>query len=176
MPGVIDLARPAARPRLAVPSLWPPIAPVRRLGPGDRGLVERHLLALAPGRRVERFGRAMTDEGVLRHCAALDLGRDLLLGRLAPDLLGLAELAPDPSLARVEIAATFDDRADWRQVGEDLLDQAVEEAGRLGAFWLVADAGSEEVRLPSLLRARGAVRVDGRLLLPLRARAADVLS
>jgi hypothetical protein len=147
---------PAPAPWRVPPSLWPPIAPVRRLMPADRPALEAHYLALPPARRVERFGRAIDDEGIARHCEGIDWARVRVLGRFERGLRGVAELAADGGPHRASLALSLDDRAGWEAVGRDLLARSVALARTLGFAVLVAPMSGEEVRVRALMRALGA--------------------
>jgi hypothetical protein len=166
----------AAAPALGhppVPSFWlrrePVPAVVRRLASRDRPLLEAHLRALPPARRVERFGRAVTDEGNARHCAALDLARGMVLGVVDERLRGAAELAPDAMPGRLEVALTLDEEPGWEARGLVLLSAAAERGRTLGFAVLVAHVGDEETRVPALLRDLGGRTLPafGEAVLPL---------
>lgn len=156
-------------PRLAgasvpapIPSLWPPIVSVRRLGRRDAGLVETHYRSLSPARRVERFGRVMTDEALARHCAGLDWRQAIVLGHGGRVLLGVAELAPDARPGRLELALSLDEGPGWERVGANLAAAAIRAAREGGWEAVVVRIEAEEVRVPVSLRAAGlAIRREG---------------
>ena len=66
-----------------------------RLQPFEQKKIAEHLLKLNVDDRRLRFGVALTDEGVHRHAAQIDMTRDAIFAVLAPnsDVIGLAHLA-----------------------------------------------------------------------------------
>jgi GNAT superfamily N-acetyltransferase len=97
---------------------------LRRLGSGDRDRVRDHLLRLDGEDRQLRFGAHVSPAQVAAYCAALDIGRTLLLGclvegelRAVGELTTLAGAGPRTA----EIAISVERRFQGRGIGGALL-------------------------------------------------------
>jgi len=113
-------------------------------------------------RRV-RFGCAVSDDSILRHCRGLDPNQAVVLGCVGPGgLVAAIELHPlspiweDAELALAEGAAT-----DRIMILGHLLQLAAFAAGKRGCNTLVVPLGPSERDLLRLLRSMGRVRVHG---------------
>src|SRR5262249_31697199 len=135
-----------------------------------------HLLQLPANDRRLRFGRALRDEGIRDYVAAIDFERDRVFGihDPAPDLAGVAHLAPDPADKAAELGLSAN--ADCRQKGYGfaLLGRAQLHAANLGYRTLFMHCLAENGTMMRLARKAGllvlieAGEADGRLRLDRR--------
>jgi hypothetical protein len=114
-------------------------------------------------RRV-RFGCAVSDHSIMRHCAGLDLNHAMVLGCVGPaGLIAAIELHPlssiweDVELAVADRAAT----SDRIMILAHLLQLAAFAAGKQGCNTFIVPLGPFERDLLRLVRGIGRVRVQG---------------
>jgi hypothetical protein len=114
------------------------------------------------GRRA-RFGCAVSDDSIIRHCRGLDPDQAVVLGCTGPNgLIAAIELHPllstweDAELALADAAVT-----DRIMILGHLLQLAAFAAGKRGCNTLIVTLGPSERELLRLLRGMGRVRVQG---------------
>jgi len=137
------------------------MVPIRSLGPGHRGRIAAHLLALEPHDRYLRFGYAAHDEQIQRYVDALDFERDDIFGiynrRL--ELIAMAHLAfsrdPEAS-ACAEFGVSVVARARGRGYGGRLFERAVMHARNEGVDLMFIQALSENTAMIKIARNAGA--------------------
>jgi RimJ/RimL family protein N-acetyltransferase len=145
----------------APPSRATVLVPIRSLGPGHRGRIERHLLALEPSDRYLRFGYQATDEQIRHYVAGLDFGHDDVFGiyNRKLELIAMAHLAfsRDPDSARcAEFGVSVLAKARGRGYGQRLFDRAVTHARNEGVDMLFIHALSENTAMLRIARKAGA--------------------
>lgn len=150
-----------AQPRAVVAGSQPVLVPIRAIGPGERGRIERHLLELEPHDRYLRFGYAASDEQVARYVANLDFERDELFGiynrRL--DLISMAHVAFAPAEQAgdcAEFGVSVARHARGRGYGARLFERAVVTARNEGVGMLFIHALSENAAMLKIARNAGA--------------------
>lgn len=137
------------------------MVPIRSLGPGHRGRVAAHLLALEPDDRYLRFGYSATDEQIGRYVAGLDFDRDEIFGvynrRL--ELIAMAHLAfstDAQAQACAEFGVSVLAKARGRGYGTRLFERAVMHARNEGVELLFIQALSENTAMLKIARNAGA--------------------
>jgi hypothetical protein len=112
-----------------------------------------------------RFGCAVSNESIVRHCRKLDLNQTVVLGCFGPaGLIAALELHPLSSIWEdAELALAEKATNDRIMILGHLLQLAAFAAGKRGCNTLVIPLGPSEHDLPRLLRGMGRVRmqVDG---------------
>jgi ribosomal protein S18 acetylase RimI-like enzyme len=109
---------------------------IRRLHPSDLPAIETHLLGLDCHDRRLRFFREATDAQVRAYVRDIDWSCSLILGAIRADrVVAMAEALFDCSGAphHAEIAVSVDHDLRRRGLGGQLVAQAVERVGALGA-------------------------------------------
>lgn len=143
---------------------------IRRLGAADGPAVAAHLLALPAADRRARFGAALDAAAVLRHCAQLDLGREIGFGALDVEgaLVGLAIGCGDGA-RRVEVAVSVLPAQRRRGLGAALVARVCGAALAAGARMAVfeVEGGNEAMRGLLLHLGVRPAPGDGVTLLPL---------
>ena len=139
----------------------PIVIPIRSLGPGHRGRIADHLLALDEDDRYLRFGYAANDEQIRRYVAGLQFERDEIFGIYNRKLvlIAMAHLAfeQDPaSLSCAEFGVSVLKKARGRGYGGRLFDRAVMHARNEGVDMLFIHALSENTAMVRIARHAGA--------------------
>jgi len=139
----------------------PPVVPIRSLGPGHRGRIATHLLALDPDDRFLRFGYAASDEHIRRYVEDLDFEQDDIFGiyNRKLELIAMAHLAysRDPQASRcAEFGVSVLGKARGRGYGTRLFERAVIHARNEGVDLLFVHALSENAAMLSIARKAGA--------------------
>lgn len=147
--------------------LAPWVATIRKLGPGHRDRIAKHLLALDAHDRYLRFGYAASDEQIHRYVESLDFERDDIFGiynrRL--ELIAMAHLAH--SVDRnfdtcAEFGVSVSKSARGRGHGGKLFERAVMHARNEGVHLMFIHALSENTAMLKIARKGGAtVERDG---------------
>jgi RimJ/RimL family protein N-acetyltransferase len=146
----------------SVPVLREPVVvPIRSLGPGHRGRIATHLLALEPHDRYLRFGYQATDEQVSRYVEALDFDQDDIFGiyNRKLELIAMAHLAysRDPQASRcAEFGVSVLAKARGRGYGARLFERAAIHARNEGVDLLFIHALSENQAMLKIARRAGA--------------------
>ncbi len=143
------------------PPSTPLVIPIRSLGPGHRGRILAHLLALEPDDRFLRFGYAATDEQVGRYVDQLDFEHDDIFGiyNRKLELIAMAHLAysRDPQASRcAEFGVSVLAKARGRGYGTRLFERAVIHARNDGVDLLFIHALSENAAMLAIARKAGA--------------------
>ena len=136
----------------------------RSLSVGDlSSLLPRFYLSMGFDARRARFGCAVSDDSITRHCLRLDLERSVILGCIGDiGLLAAIELHPLSSTWEdVELAVTEDLTTDKVMILGHLLQLAAFVAGKRGCIAFIASLNPSEYDLLRLLRSMGRVRVQG---------------
>lgn len=147
--------------------LAPWVASIRKLGPGHRERIAKHLLALEGHDRYLRFGYAATDEQIRRYVDGLDFERDDIFGiynrRL--ELIAMAHLAHSVDRnfdACGEFGVSVSKSARGRGYGGKLFDRAVMHARNEGVHLMFIHALTENTAMLKIARKAGAtVERDG---------------
>lgn len=137
------------------------VVPIRSLGPGHRGRIQDHLLALGPEDRYLRFGYSATDEQVSRYVEGLDFERDEIFGiynrhleLIAMAHLAFLESAEGPPGA--EFGVSVLKKARGRGYGARLFDRAVMHARNEGVELMFIHALTENKAMLKIARNAGA--------------------
>ncbi len=135
--------------------------PIRSLGPGHRGKIAAHLLALEPHDRYLRFGYMASDAQVLQYVEKLNFERDEVFGIFNRwlELIAMAHLAfsdQPGSTACAEFGVSVAKRARGRGYGARLFDRAVMHARTEGVELLFVHALSENQAMLKIARNAGA--------------------
>ncbi len=135
--------------------------PIRSLGPGHRGKIAEHLLALEPHDRYLRFGYMASDAQVLQYVEKLNFERDEVFGIFNRwlELIAMAHLAfsdQPGSTACAEFGVSVAKRARGRGYGARLFDRAVMHARNEGVELLFVHALSENQAMLKIARNAGA--------------------
>ena len=150
--------------------------PVRRLRPGERGLVEGHLLRLRREDRLMRFCHSANDAYVSSYCAGIDWGSATVLGCFpAGELRGLAELIPmeDRWPRPAELALSVERRFQNQGIGSALLRHALVVAqnrllGPISMICLTENTRMQQIALKFGARLeRGVGQMEGKIRPPL---------
>ena len=147
--------------------LAPWVATIRKLGPGHRERIAKHLLALEERDRYLRFGYAANDEQIRRYVDGLDFERDDIFGiynrRL--DLIAMAHLAHSIDrnyAACAEFGVSVSKSARGRGYGGKLFGRAVMHARNEGVHMMFIHALTENTAMLKIARKGGAtVERDG---------------
>ncbi|HZY20646.1 MAG TPA: GNAT family N-acetyltransferase [Ramlibacter sp.] len=139
----------------------PVMVPIRSLGPGHRGRILAHLLALEPDDRYLRFGYTATDEQIARYVADLDFEHDEIFGiyNRKLELIAMAHLAfsRDPNASRcAEFGVSVLGKARGRGYGSRLFERASIHARNEGVDLLFIHALSENTAMLKIARNAGA--------------------
>ncbi len=135
--------------------------PIRSLGPGHRGKIADHLLALDEHDRYLRFGYMASDEQIRGYAEKLDFERDEVFGIFNRwlELIAMAHLAfsdrPDAA-ACAEFGVSVARKARGRGYGGRLFDRAVMHARNEGVELLFVHALSENKAMLAIARKAGA--------------------
>ena len=113
--------------------------------------------------RRARFGGAVSDDSIIRHCTGLDPDDTAVLGCIGPSgLIAAIELHPlSPFWEDVELAVADRATADRIMILGHLLQLAAFAAGKRGCNTFIVPLGPFERDLLRLLRGLGRVRVVG---------------
>ncbi len=135
--------------------------PIRSLGPGHRGKIAEHLLALEPHDRYLRFGYMASDAQVLQYVEKLNFERDEVFGIFNRwlELIAMAHLAfsdQPGSTACAEFGVSVAKRARGRGYGARLFDRAVMHARNEGVELLFVHALSENQAMLKIAHNAGA--------------------
>ncbi len=155
----------------------PVIVPIRSLGPGHRGRIATHLLALDADDRYLRFGYMATDEQVERYVSGLDFERDEIFGvyNRKLELIAVAHLAfSDQPEHRscAEFGVSVLKKVRGRGFGSRLFERAVIHARNEGVELLFIHALTENTPMIRIARNAGATlersgsETDAHLRLP----------
>ncbi len=170
----VDARRDLLRPAVACPAApavettarshlpQVPAVPIRSIGPGERELIARHLLALDEGDRYLRFGYAAADGQIRSYVDGLNFSRDEIFGitNRKLELIAVAHLAfdVDPKCsARAEFGVSVQAHARGRGYGTQLFARAVTHARNQGVGTLFIHALSENTVMLGIARKAGAV-------------------
>lgn len=139
----------------------PVVVPIRSLGPGHRGRILDHLLALDAHDRYLRFGYGATDEQVRRYVDGLDFDRDEIFGiyNRHLTLIAMAHLAfleAAEGAAGAEFGVSVLKQVRGRGYGARLFDRAVMHARNEGVELMFIHALSENTAMLKIARNAGA--------------------
>ena len=126
-----------------------------------RALLPSFYLGLEFDARRARFGCAVSDDSIIRHCVGLDLDRVEVLGCIGrAGLIAAIELHPlSPVWEDVELAVVDRATSDRITILGHLLQLAAFTAGKRGCSAFIVPLGPFERDLLRLLRGIGRVRV-----------------
>ena len=136
----------------------------KSLSPDDlHSLLPPFYLGLNFDARRVRFGCAVSDDSIIRHCCGLDLTRGEVLGCVgSTGLIAAIELHPlSPTWEDAELALAETAISDKIMILGHLLQLAAFAAGKRGCNALVVQLEPSERDLLRLLRGMGRVRVQG---------------
>jgi hypothetical protein len=128
-----------------------------------RSLLPSFYLGLDFDARRVRFGCAVSDDSIIRHCHGLDLSSGEVLGCVGPTgLIAAIELHPlSPTWEDAELAVAETTTTDRIIILGHLLQLAAFSAGKRGCNALVIHMEPSERDLLRLLRGMGRIRVQG---------------
>jgi len=126
-------------------------------------LLQLFYLGLDFDARRVRFGCAVSDDSIIRHCSGLDLSNVEVLGCFGPaGLIAAIELHPlSPTWEDVELSLAENTTADKIMILGHLLQLAAFAAGKRGCNALVVQLERPDCDLLRLLRCMGRIRVLG---------------
>ena len=133
---------------------------VQKLGPWQRGEVQRHLLRLGDEDRRLRFGQPLPDAAIERYVDGLDFTRDRVFGihLQEMELCAVAHLALDGVAGHAELGLSVDEGLRRRGYGEALLARGVLHAANRGFRALFMHCLSENAAMMRLA-ARAGLRI-----------------
>jgi GNAT superfamily N-acetyltransferase len=140
----------------------PVLVPIRSLGPGQRGRINQHLLALDEHDRYLRFGYMASDEQITRYTDGLDFERDEIFGiyNRKLELIAMAHLAfaaTEACRSCAEFGVSVSKKARGRGYGSRLFDRAVMHARNEGVELMFIHALSENTTMLRIAQNAGAV-------------------
>ncbi|RZL93197.1 MAG: GNAT family N-acetyltransferase [Variovorax sp.] len=137
------------------------LVPIRPVGPGERGRIALHLLALNAHDRYLRFGYPASDEQLQRYVDGLDFERDEVFGiynrRL--ELIAMAHLAFAPNgecIGCAEFGVSVAEHARGRGYGARLFERSAVTASNEGVNTLFIHVLSENSAMLKIARNAGA--------------------
>lgn len=127
----------------------------REMGAEERPQLAAHLLALEPEDRRLRFGHVLSDDGVRKYVADIDLSRDAVFVVTDAELaiVGAAHLARREGHAELGISVQHDRRG--RGVGTALLERCTARARNWGIRVLFMNCLVENTAMMHLARKQG---------------------
>ena len=139
----------------------PVVVPIRSLGPGHRGRIASHLLALEPHDRYLRFGNAAGDVQIRAYVERIDFERDEIFGiyNRKLELIALAHLAfaREPGSAQcAEFGVSVLPKYRGRGYGARLFERAVIHARNEQVDTLFIHALTENAAMLNIARKAGA--------------------
>jgi GNAT superfamily N-acetyltransferase len=144
----------------------PYLVPIRSLGPGHRGRIHAHLLALSQQDRYLRFGYSASDEQITRYTDSLDFDRDEIFGvyNRKLELVAVAHLAligqgegSQGCQNCAEFGVSVAANARGRGLGTRLFERAVMHARNEGVEMLFIHALSENTAMLKIAQKAGAL-------------------
>ena len=138
------------------------MVPIRSLGPGHRGRIAQHILALDQQDRYLRFGYIATEEQIRRYADGLDFDRDEIFGiyNRKLQLVAMAHLAfaAQPSCTNcAEFGVSVAQSVRGRGYGTRLFERAVMHARNEGVDLLFIHALSENTAMLKIAQKAGAL-------------------
>jgi hypothetical protein len=134
----------------------------RALSAEDKKLLHRFYLDLNFDERRHRFGGAVSDESITRHCTGIDWNSVIVLACFAKqDILSVVELHPVSSTwHRAELALVCKPHSDSQTIIAHLLQIAAFAVGKAGCGELLLSSDQTSGDTLDILRGMGSVAVD----------------